>query len=857
MKKKQKQDDLTNIIEECRENLRTGKPLNKILSGEIEKKLREKYSHFLDNYNDEGFLINSRHIVKTPETPRPYLHLLSSLHDNPAQIYGSFWSNTGSGFSFVDSIRAGQIISHTDRSYVPTFPNLDDTRTFIIRDNNNKGPFTDENGKNFNAWHAIPQNGNSTQYTCEQAITHIKTINIVEDIQASISVHVSCNDPLEFWQIQLLNRSKKKRDLQLFCKVNWDIRSYPCYYNDQRVTSMGQHFPKINALAAYNLDRKNKNPRAAFIMSDLSPSSWDLSREAFDGPGVRQLWPKSVIQGKCFNSKGEQPFGGLIGAFCFDISLNPGADSTVNILIGKSSPDISKCQHEITGFRKRYFSKKGIAAEIKNINEKWDKLISRNLIKTPDLEFNRFNNVWFKHQARNTSRFTRALEMVGYRDILQDLIGIMDFNIEWVRPILLRTINFQLRDGRAPRQYCLFPDCEHDERMYMDSSIWMVDTVSSYIKETGDIDILDEKVGFYDSHRKILDNTKPVTILDHCFIMIKCLYELRGRFGLCKIGYGDWNDAIDGLGRGGSGVSVWLSHALIHATLLFREMALLKNDTKRIKYLDEIVENMTSNINNYGWEKNHYIYAFNDDGEPVGSNKSPEGKIHLNSNSWALFNNVAALKNYEPCLLKTVEGLNTSLGYMLISPPYTWAKSSGVGRISDIIPGLFENGSIYTHGHAFMIYALAKIGMGGQAYRELKKIFPSATLPDISTAPLHQIPNTIAGTSHPKFGTHFYSNFTGGLSWIKRAAQLMLGVIPEFEGLRIAPCIPAEWDKYRVKRQFRGSYYDIKVENPGHLEKGVKSVSINKKELPPNKQGEFIIKPVKSSKPIDVQVLMG
>jgi cellobiose phosphorylase len=67
-------------------------------------------------------------------------------------------------------------------------------------------------------------------------------------------------------------------------------------------------------------------------------------------------------------------------------------------------------------------------------------------------------------------------------------------------------------------------------------------------------------------------------------------------------------------------------------------------------------------------------------------------------------------------------------------------------------------------------------------------------------------------------------------------SQYILGVFPEYTGLKIDPCIPKEWDSYTVKRRFRNTVYDIKVENPNHVSKGIRSIEVDGKPI----DGNFI-----------------
>jgi len=265
---------------------------------------------------------------------------------------------------------------------------------------------------------------------------------------------------------------------------------------------------------------------------------------------------------------------------------------------------------------------------------------------------------------------------------------------------------------------------------------------------------------------------------------------------------------------------------------------------------------MTSNLNNYGWDKSHYAYAMSDDGSFIGGHQSKEGNYHVLSNSWALLNKVAHANKLEGAVLKSLEKVNTGLGHVLLSPPYTKSQSEKLGRIADIAPGMFENGSIHFTAQAFVIYVLIQQGEGTRAWEEIKKMLPEATLPDISTGPLHQIPNSVVGPAHEKFGLHLYSNFTSAVTWLRLSLQNMVGVIPEFEGLRISPCIPNHWKTFQVKRIFRGNTYQINIKNPQGVQTGVQSVKVNNKAIEPEK-GNFVIPFKKSSTIHNVEVLMG
>ncbi|RPI61842.1 MAG: hypothetical protein EHM48_05010, partial [Planctomycetaceae bacterium] len=361
---------------------------------------------------------------------------------------------------------------------------------------------------------------------------------------------------------------------------------------------------------------------------------------------------------------------------------------------------------------------------------------------------------------------------------------------------------------RAVRQYEKFKGSGHDLRLYHDSALWIPDTVSRYIKETGDLAFLDQSVPFMDPQTLKDSETEAGTIYEHACRAVRSVYTHSGYHGLCKIGYGDWNDAISGIG-GEKGVSVWLSCACVYAAKIMSDLASFLGKDADHKEFNEIARTMTERINANAWDGAWYIYAINGEGLPIGSKTSPEGKIHLNVNTWAIFSGVAAAAGREEQVWKSIEQLASPYGHLLLKPSYTVASRPVVGRIADIMPGMFENGSMYTHGESFYLYALMSAGKSDKWLAEMYKTLPSNLVPDIATGPPQQQSNFSVGPDHVAFGSCLFSNFTGSVGWYRRTIEKVVGVWAEYKGLRIAPLPPSTWEKYQVKRTFRGSHLVI------------------------------------------------
>jgi cellobiose phosphorylase len=833
---------LDRLVAKARKNLSQGQPPRAGFTAREAQELAARYSTYHDLRDAEGFLVESRLSVHDPDTPRPWLHLMTSNHSRETGIMGSFWDPTGLGFLCYDSVLAGPVTSHKDASYVPTAPRASDVREFFLREGDRKPVI----------WHVLPQIGREPElysdYSCEFGLGWVSLGSARNQIHADLRVFVPVDDTCEVWTITLTNLSAKRRSLQFFTRVNWGLETHPAYYFDPRVVSEGRHLKDLRALIALNHDKSNALPRTGFMMSSAAFQGYDLSGEDFVGGGRARSFPRAVEEGKCRNSLGLQPYLGLVGALQYDLTLASGEAKTIHLLVGRTDRDPKTYHAHLTDLRKRFLSGRGVEKEFARLEASWREMLDRVVAKTPDVEVDRVYNLWLKYQQHNTARFTRALDQIGYRDVLQDLLGLCNFNPEYVREHLPTVLNYQLRDGRAIRQFFRYPGTKapNDERMYADSPAWIADTLVSYVEETGDLGILKEKVGFYDlaTHRQ--DNAVKKTVYEHTLIALEGLFKDRGRHGLCLIGHGDWNDAMDGLSKRGKGVSVWLSICLVYASQRMLRLARYLNDQPTVKKLETIIATMTKAVNDAAWDKDHYLFGFNDDGVAIGAKASAEGKLHATVNTWSLFTGVAAAAGREAKVLKALRRLWTPVGTTSLDIPYTHKSRDLAGRIADIAGGQFENGAMYTHGHSFFIYGLAVMGRGDQAYEEMKLSLPGNTFPDIATGPPHQQSNFAVGPSHPNFGTNLYTNFSGSTAWYLKTLDKMIGVLADFDGLRIAPSAPAAWKQYQLRKQFRGVEYHFTFHHRSGKSQ-VRSVTVDGKVLSPVK-GEYKI-PLPTRKP--------
>ena len=783
------------------ENLRAHRPADHGIDPQAWQRLLDRYSHFVDTRDEAGFLVDSEVVITELHTPRPCLHLMASTKPGEFGTWGSFWDQMGGGFSCLTSVLAGKMTSHLDTNYVPTAPEPQDVRSFFIHERGNAWPMF-----------PVPSVEESwySDFECRQGLDR-QTMQARRDgLACELEVCVPPSLPLETWRVRITNRSDRPRRFWWFCHVRVNVDSFPSHYFVPRIVCEG--IVEDGALVFLNHDKNNKHPRTAFFTTSPPFDGFDMCEEIFAGIGGRSTIPAAVQEGRCRSSLGLQPYAGLIAAAQFQVELMPGEGRDWVCAYGL-------CPYE--GSQRRAYLQRvrsEVLADPRQSHDAvrcvWAQQVSDQMVKTPSADLDRYFNVWSKYQNRNQVRFCRALDKVGYRDVLQDMMGVCDFEADRVRDRLLHTLRYQAADGRAVRQYEAVPGAGQDMRMYMDSSSWIPDTLVKYVQESGDFAILEDEVPYFNMQTQQPDETQAGTVWEHALRAIRSLVENTGYHGLCRIGYGDWNDALSGIG-GEKGVSVWLSIACVHAAQRLGELAAFLKRAAEAKEMRQIAKTMTKRINVHAWDGRWYIYAINGAGKTIGSSDSPEGKIHLNVNTWALFTGVAEAAGRQQQVLRSLEKLATPCGHMLLAPPYTHKSRADVGRIADQKPGLFENGSIYLHGESFYLYGLIAAGRGDECYRQLMRTLPSAMVQDIATGPRHQQSNFTVGPDHPNAGMQLFSNFTGSITWYRRVIERMLGVWADFDALVVRPCPPSDWKEYEVHKRWRGRRIYIHLRRSG------------------------------------------
>lgn len=790
-----------------------------------------KYGHF----SKDGY----EYIITEPKLPAPWANFLTN------EKYCAVVSQTGGGYSFYKDPKTDRLLYWVGRDLWTDRPG----RYVFIRD---KGT-----GEVFSlTWQPLRKPLDSFEVRVGLGYQVISSSAM--GIKGEITYFVPREESCEIWRVVLKNTSGKKRNLSVFSYLEWmlgdnvemNFHNIAILYNrawfDKNANAIFAKKTLVFGQAVYEQLPISKNPSIAFIGTSAKVRRWDCHKQVFLGPCNTEEKPESIFRGECNQSicEGNE----AVGVLQHDLTLSPGEERTIVFVVGETEG-----KDPALRLLKKYKNLKHVDGELKAVKKWWKGRVDCMRVHTPDSDFNRMINVWTKYQlyicnywSRSPSFYHEGQGGRGYRDSCQDARNLVLIDAEHAREKLLKIASIIRRDGTcAPGwsdTYGPFP-----QKPYKDHTRWFTPAVAAYVKETGDVKFLNQKVPWLkdawrdggtrrDSNwtRGAIEDGEG-TIFEHLLAQLNYTFNDVSKHGLPRIGEADWNDALDMVGRKGIGESVWLAMALVKSLKKVAELADVLNKRDISEDLRKKAEKMTRRINKVAWDGKWYLQGFTDEGKPFGGSSNREGKIYLNPQSWAVLAGVVPLERLSKLLKSVDELLDGNHGLSLLYPAYT-STDSKIGRITAFARGTKENAAIFCHANNFMMAADCMVGRGDIAYRRMCKIMPCKQDPDIYKAEPYVYAEYLIGPEHPyESGRGAYTWVTGTAGWsFLVAIEYMLGVKADFKGLRVDPCIPSSWKKCSMTRRFRGSVYEISVENPRGVQRGVKEVFVDGKKIKGN-----------------------
>jgi len=776
------------------------------------------------------------YIVTAPETPKPWFNYLFN------DVYHALVSQTGGGYSYYKDPKSNRILRYdhiqTDRP----------GRYVFIRDEETKKAWSCN-------WQPLRKKLDSWQ--CVHGLGYTKIQSRKDKVSSEITYMVTLNEPVELWSIKIKNEGKKKKKLKVFPFVEFisgDIELEACYRNIIMLYNQADFDKQNKSIIAFKHPFKSEHKKGySFFSTSLPIKRFDTRKEAFLGTYNDVERPKAILEdGKCSNTdtRGED----MIGALECELSLKAGEEKEFVVILG-----FTHDKDKIPYYLQKYKNVKNAKKELERIKDHWNKQVESIKISTPDPKFDLMVNLWGKYQLcaithwRGTSQYHGVEGGLGYRDTAQDSEGLLSLDMDTARKKMERILQYQYKSGHAVSG---FSETEGSwDELYQsgvigkaDVAVWLPYTIVSYIKETGDVNYLKKEFRFCDGDK--------ASVYEHVLRAIRYLYDKRGAHKLPYILKADWNDAYDHVGLKGKGESVWLAMALCRACKQVAELAAFIGDKSVEEEMKEKYDKLKDIINDTGWDGNWYIAAYNDEGLKIGSNVNKEGKVPLNSQTWAILSEIAPQDRLKKILDKIDKYLDTPYGPALFLPSYTYFNP-GIGRVTAFAEGTKENAAVFSHACAFKIVADCQIKRGDKAYQTYKKLLPMNQVKQdhskYKVEPYVWAEYVIGPGSTYRFGEGAFTWNTGTSPWMFIAAtEWMLGARREFEGLLVDPCIPRQWKKCWIRRPFRGAIYEIDIKNPKGVQSGVKKMVVDGVEQESN-----IIKPHKDNRVHKVEVTMG
>lgn len=691
------------------------------------------------------------------------------------------------------------------------------------------------------SWQPVGKPLDQAKYTCRHGMSYTTYECDYKGIKASQTLMVPMDDAVELWDVRLKNTTDKERRISVF--------SY-CEFSFHHIMIDNQNFQMSLYCAGSSYDENiieydlfYEEFGYQYFASNVTPDGFDCLRDSFLGAYRTEDNPIAVERGTCSGS--HELGNNHCGSLQKDLVLAPGEEVRLIFMLGEGSREAGK------KIREKYSDMANVDAAYAQLKDYWENKFAQLQIKTPNEGMNTLINTWNLYQAEVNimfSRFASFIEVggrtgLGYRDTAQDAMTIPHSNPEKCRQRIV-----ELLRGLTTKGYGLHlfspewfdPDAKKEKKKPFksptviptvnaqdivhgledacsDDALWLVPSIIEYIKETGDAGFADEAVTYADGGEG--------TVYEHMKRILDFSAEQVGATGICKGLRADWNDCLN-LGGGESAMVSFLHYWAISHFLQLAEYLGRTEDVEKYQAMRERVGNV---CNRELWDKEWFIRGITKNGKKIGTSEDAEGKVHLESNAWAVLSGAADVEKGKLAMDSVDKYLFTPYGILLNAPSYT-VPDDDIGFVTRVYPGLKENGSIFSHPNPWAWAAECVLGRGDRAMKFYNALCPyyQNNMIEIRQSEPYSYCQFVVGRDHTAFGRARHPFMTGSGGWAYfSATRYMLGIRPDFEHLTIDPCIPADWKEFSAVRRWRGAEYDIHVENPDGVMKGVQELYVD------------------------------
>ena len=793
-----------------------------------------KYGHFDDKARE--------YVIDNPRTPWPWINYLGN------KDFFSLISNTAGGYSFYKDAKFRRLTRYRYNGV----PMDAGGRYFYIKDGDT-------------VWNPgwKPAKTELDSYECRHGMNYTRIKGEKNGLRAELLFFVPLDTHAEIAKLTLTNTTDKPKTFKLFSFIEWCLwNAATDMENFQRNFSTGE--VEIEGSTIYHkTEYKERRNHYAFYHVNAPIDGFDTDRESFLGLYNGFDEPQVVTEGKPRNSEahGWSP----IASHYMEITLQPGESRDLVFMLGyveneqdkkwESKGVINKEKaHDMIA---RFDTAEKVDRAFGELRAYWDNLLERFTLNSGDERLDRMVNIWNQYQCMITFCFSRSASFfesgigrgMGFRDSNQDLVGFVHQIPERARERIIDIASTQFPDGGCYHQYQPLTKRGNNDigGGFNDDPMWLIFGTIAYIKETGDMSILDEPVPF--------DNVKgsEVSLMEHLKVSFDHVVNNLGPHGLPLIGRADWNDCLnlncfsmdpnesfqttENKTEGSKAESLMIAGQFViygeEYVKLCRKLGLDAEADRAQKHVDDMVEA----VKKHGWDGEWFLRAYDFYGNKVGSHENKEGKIFIESQGWCTMAGIGLESGLVEKSLDSVKKyLDCEHGIVLNNPAFTEYVME-YGEISTYPAGYKENAGIFAHNNPWVIIGETVLGRGDEAWEYYRKICP-AYLEEKSD--LHKVEPYVycqmtAGKDAYKPGEAKNSWLTGTAAWNWYAiTQFILGIKPDYDGLVIDPCVPKGWKHYEIRRKFRDAEYDIVIDNPDGVSRGVKSLLLNGKPVDGN-----------------------
>ena len=779
------------------------------------------YGHFDDAARE--------YVITRPDTPLPWANYLGS-----EQHFGII-TNTAGGYAFHRDARLRRLTRYRYND-VPTDAG---GRRLYVRDRASGDVWSP-------TWQ--PVRAPLDRYECRHGLGYTSVSSSRAGIGVDVRFFVPLGADLEVWQLTVTNERDEAAAVSLFSFVEfclWD--AWDDQTNFQRNLNTGEvDVREGGRIIFHTTEYRERRDHVAYFACSEPVAGFDTQRDAFLGPYGTFEHPAVPEAGASTGSvaHGWSP----CGSHQVDLELAAGESRRIQFVLGYwENPADAKFDPPGSGqldttrvgpVIDRWVDPAEADRAFDELRDRWSGLLDRLQVDTPDEHVDRMVNTWNAYQCMVTFNLSRSASMfesgigrgMGFRDSCQDLLGFVHMIPERARERILDLAATQLPTGGAYHQYQPLTKRGNDAvgSGFNDDPAWLVLAVAAYLKETGDLGILDEPVP-YDN-----DPATATPLHEHLERALGYTLDRLGPHGLPLIGRADWNDCLNlncfsevpgesfqttENREGGVAESVFIAGLFALAADELAGVCEQRGEDGDAERHRASADAMRATVREHGWDGAWFRRAYDHFGQPVGSAENDEGRIYVEPQGMCVMAGIGLDDGRAAQALDSVaEHLATDHGIVLHQPAYTGYRIE-LGEITTYPPGYKENAGIFCHTNPWVVIAETRVGNADRALEHHLRINPSAreVISDVHRCEPYVYAQMIAGRDAPTHGEAKNSWLTGTAAWTYvSATQWILGLRPDHGGLRIDPCLPAAWDGFTARRRFRGATYEIRVrKEPG------------------------------------------